>query len=66
MLKITIQKSTKGWQAMFEGKTDMPQGVYLPLPFAPTADKEMIKADLRRRFDVGAFIVKGNQKGIDA
>lgn len=66
MLKITLQKSTTGWQAMFEGKTDMPQGVYIPLPFSSNADKEMVKADLRSRFAVDCFLIKGDQKGCEA
>jgi len=64
-MRIILQKSTKGWQAMFQGG-NMPQDIYLPLPFTPTADKEMVKADLRSRFPNALFTVKGDQKGCEA
>ena len=46
---IRIRNTETGWHAMFIGG-DMPQNVWLPLPFTSSATASQVKADLARRF----------------
>lgn len=62
MTIITLSKAHHGWQAIFRGATNMPNGVALPLPFTHQAPAEMVKADLRGRFPGAAFVVKANSR----
>jgi hypothetical protein len=62
MTKITLSRSFQGWQAIFEGETNMPKNTPLPLPFTFQASPEMVKADLRSRFPQAVFVVKAGSR----
>lgn len=50
MAKITLSKTTKGWQAVFIGSTEMPNGVAIPLPFSAAASGVDVALDMDKRF----------------
>jgi hypothetical protein len=62
MTKIIISKASHGWQAVFEGFATMPDGVPLPLPFTSQAPAEMVRSDLRSRFQPDAIVTKAGSR----
>ena len=46
------------WYATFDGDTDMPTGIPLPLPYTRQAAELLVAAEMARRFP-GARIVVG-------
>lgn len=53
--EITIRNTIKGWTAKFGGKTDMPVGIELPLPFTSAAPREVVLLGLARRFPLATI-----------
>jgi hypothetical protein len=61
MTTITLERLNGAqWHATFDGG-DMPQGVAIPLPFAPLASSATVARDMAARFPRAVILYEGEK-----